>query len=320
MGCMHPLIALYNKNTRKPKIIGQYNPSEPTPFIRKIWNKISRPIKQGYEIKLPCGRCVACRIDRSKQWAMRCMHEAQMHQHNCFVTLTYSPEHLPNPPVLHKSDLQCFIKRLRKALHPTKIRYYACGEYGEKSERPHFHLIIFGYDFPDKFLWQRAKTGEQYYRSKLLEKIWDQGQSIIGDVTYQSAAYTARYVMKKKFGNTEFKDDAYKRINLDTGEIYQLTPEFNTMSLKPAIGKAWFDQYHSDLYPHDYAVQDAKKHKIPRYYDKLLQLQDPELAATLKEQRTKRAELKQDDNTPDRLLIKEKVLLSKICKLIRNVE
>ncbi len=101
-------------------------------------------------LSLPCGQCIGCRLERSRQWAMRCMHEAQLHENNCFITLTYDNTHLPSDGSLHYKDFQLFIKRLRKKFGNTRIRYYMAGEYGENFGRPHFHACIFGHDFHDK--------------------------------------------------------------------------------------------------------------------------------------------------------------------------
>ena len=121
------------------------------------------------EVTVPCGRCTSCRLEHSRQWAVRCMHEAQMHEGNSFITLTYAPEHLHEDYSVHKKELQKFFKRLRKNTG-IKLRYFACGEYGDENRRPHYHAIIFGYDFPDKQLYTKTRTGDLLYRSPLLEK------------------------------------------------------------------------------------------------------------------------------------------------------
>jgi len=114
------------------------------------------------EIKIPCGQCTGCRLDRSKAWAIRCYHESMMWEENCFATLTYDDEHLPKNSSLDKRDLQKFFKRLRKKYEPKKIRYYACAEYGEKSFRPHYHAAIFNISFADRKEWKRTKEGILY--------------------------------------------------------------------------------------------------------------------------------------------------------------
>ena len=146
-------------------------------------------------LQLPCGQCIGCRLERSRQWAMRCLHEAQLHENNCFITLTYDDAHLPGDRSLHYSDFQKFLKRFRKSLGGAKIRYYMAGEYGEKFGRPHWHACIFGYDFHDKKLFKRTAAGSLIYTSEHLKKLWPFGHSSIGDVTFESAAYVARYII-----------------------------------------------------------------------------------------------------------------------------
>lgn len=185
----------------------------------------------GLSFSLPCGQCVGCRLERSRQWAMRCLHESQLHKANCFVTLTYSDEFLPLDGGLSKRHFQLFIKRLRRAYPNEVIRYFHCGEYGGKTFRPHYHAIIFGLDFDDKILFSDGSN--PVFTSDKLESIWGLGFCTLGAVTFESAAYVARYVMKKVTGHMAEKH--YERVSTETGEIYQLQPEYITMSLKPAI-------------------------------------------------------------------------------------
>lgn len=143
-----------------------------------------------------CGRCSGCRLERSRQWAIRCMHESSLHEFNSFITLTYAPKHLPPGGTLVLKHWQQFMYRLRKK-YGKGIRFFHCGEYGEKLGRPHYHAILFGLDFADKTKW-KMRRGYQTWRSKSLEKLWPFGHSEIGSVTFESAAYVARYILKKK--------------------------------------------------------------------------------------------------------------------------
>ena len=256
-------------------------------------------------LSLPCGQCVGCRLERSRQWAMRCMHEASLHKGNSFLTLTYSNDFLPDKGQLDYSHFQKFMKRLRKRIHPVKPRFYMCGEYGETTSRPHFHACIFGFDFPDKRAFKRSGSGDVLYRSTLLEELWPFGQSLIGDVTFESAAYVARYVMKKVTGHNA--QAHYERLDEYTGEVYSLVPEFTRMSLKPGIGAGWFDKYQSDVYPHDYVIVRGKETKPPKYYDRLYEKANPDAFEVLKFERESAARLNYLDNTEDRLLVKETV-------------
>jgi hypothetical protein len=268
-------------------------------------------------LSLPCGQCIGCRLERSRQWAMRCMHEAQLHQHNCFITLTYDDAHLPSDKSLHYKDYQLFVKRLRKKFGNTKIRYYMAGEYGENFGRPHFHACLFGIDFHDKKLWKRTPSGSLIYRSADLETLWPFGYSSIGDVNFESAAYVARYIMKKVTGKGQ--DNHYTETDQETGEITKRKPEFNKMSLKPGIGYEWYKKYTSDVYPHDYVVIRGKKVKPPKYYDKNYKNDYPYEFDEILYKRETSAKLNYADNTIERLAVKEKVAQAKLQKLKRNL-
>ena len=268
-------------------------------------------------LSLPCGQCVGCRLERSRQWAMRCMHEAQSHQSNCFITLTYDDTHLPSDQSLAYPDFQKFIKRLRKHLGTTKIRYYMAGEYGENFGRPHFHACIFGHDFHDKKLWKRTPAGSKLYRSADLEALWPFGYSSIGDVNFESAAYVARYIMKKVTGKKS--SEHYEEINDETGEIVKRVPEFNKMSLKPGIGAEWYKKFKSDVYPHDYVIVRGKKMKPPKAYDKLYKKSNPYEFDEILYTREKNAKLNPDNHDPKRLDAKRQILESRLSLLKRNL-
>ncbi len=119
-------------------------------------------------IQLPCGQCIGCRLERSRQWAIRCVHEAELHEENCFITLTFSPENINKKGTLIKADFQKFMKRLRKKYIGKVIRYMHCGEYGEIGNRPHHHACIFGLDFKDKIYWKNSESGKRIYTSETL--------------------------------------------------------------------------------------------------------------------------------------------------------
>lgn len=270
----------------------------------------------GQSLDLPCGRCVGCRLERSRQWASRILNEAKGHDCNSFVTLTYAPQHLPPGGSLDYADFQRFMKRLRKRLHGQKIRYYMAGEYGEQLERPHFHACLFGCDFSfDRSLWSN-KGGFRLYRSPTLEQCWSFGHSLIAELNFETAAYVARYVMKKITGS--MADDHYRKVDPDTGEVYQLTPEFNRMSLKPGIGHDFITKYMDDVYPHDYLVVNGKRTKPPRYYDKQFEKVDPDAFDNLKADRALEASLHASDNTWPRLAVKEAVTTARLNSLKRD--
>ncbi len=145
----------------------------------------------GQKIDIACGQCIGCRLDKSREWAIRCVHEAQMNEDNCFITLTYNEKNLPHDGSLDKTHFQKFMKKLRKTTD-NKIRYYHCGEYGENLQRPHYHACLFGHDFADKEFFQNS-NGNDLYISKQLDKTWNKGFATIGNMTFETAAYTARY-------------------------------------------------------------------------------------------------------------------------------
>lgn len=305
MPCYHPLTA-YRSLSQGGKVVF----SPPSPFAP--------------EIQLPCGQCVGCRLDRSRKWAIRCLHEASLYERNCFVTLTYSDRHLPSNGSLEKDALPKFFKRLRKR-SGAGVRFYACGEYGSEFDRPHYHACIFNYDFADKVLWS-VRGDVCIYTSALLADLWSFGFSTVGDVTFDSAAYVARYVMKKITGpradNVQVDGSLgpYHRVDPDTGEIFFVEPEFNLMSRRPGIGKPWLDRYMSDVYPGDFVVVRGRKMKPPRYYDDQYGKMFVDAHAEMKAERRKVGRARAWDNTPARLKVREKITLSKLSNFKRSVE
>lgn len=234
-------------------------------------------------------------MERARQWAIRCMHEAQQHGLNSFITLTYGKEHLPENGVLVRPHVSAFIKRYRAWLQyedrdserKRLIQYFGCGEYGDRGQRPHYHLLIFGHDMPDKRPWKKTRDGQLYVSAKL-EELWGMGFCTTGPVTYKTAGYCARYALKKI--NGQMAEKHYERVNPETGEIYRLPPEFGCMSLKRPIGKSWYGLFKEDLYPDDFAVTgDGGKAKVPVYYDRQLKREDPQLHLEVKDRRTERA-------------------------------
>ncbi len=287
-------------------------------------------------MKLPCGRCIGCRIDRSRQWAVRCVHEASLRGDNSYVTLTYSPAKLPFGGTLDKYQFVTFMKRLRKAIWPKKVRYFHCGEYGEVCRdcdlvekycscevyragpgRPHHHALLFGLEFPDKVLWKRIR-GNPVYISKMLDEIWGNGFCSIGAVSFQSAAYVARYVMKKQ--NGDLAEKHYERVLKETGEVVKLQPEYLTMSLRPGIADEWFRKHKDDVFPDDFCVIGGKKFKTPRFYDKLIRrLDGEEVLEQIKAVREESALRRAHDSAPERLSSRETVQLEKLKRLRREL-
>lgn len=261
-------------------------------------------------VSVPCGQCIGCRLEYSRQWAMRCVHESTLYENNQFITLTYDSSHVPQDASLSKRELQLFFKRLRKSFGEG-VRYFACGEYGEKSLRPHYHACVFNLDLPDRVKIRDSSSGGLYY-SALLEKIWGKGMCTTGDVTFESAAYVARYVTKKIKGKAleEVNDRGllpYERWDSETGEFWRVEPEFVLMSrgskkLKTGgIGKGWFEKWSSDCYPSDSVVFRGKEMTPPKYYDGLMEKHDETLIKELKEKRKAKAFKHEKEVMPERL-------------------
>lgn len=258
-------------------------------------------------LKLPCGQCIGCRLEKSRQWAMRCLHEKQLHQESAFLTLTYDNEHMPPDGTLVKKHLSAFCKRLHNRLLRRRgigIRFYACGEYGETTRRPHYHAIIFGYGFPDKKFYKNAKRGERLYTSDEVAELWPFGFNVIGDVTFDSAAYVARYVMKKVTG--ERAEQFYQWIDAD-GVVHEVLPEFTNMSRRPGIGAKWFEKYGEHSYVWDSIIMNGKAVRPPRYYDTKYEIIDAARLAKLKVVRRRKAAVHKADQTVDRRRVIEKV-------------
>lgn len=197
------------------------------------------------------------------------------------LTLTYDPEHLPEGMTLVHRDFQLFMKRFREQISPLRVGFFMCGEYGEENSRPHYHVCIFGFDAPDRKYHRTSKAGFKCYTSEFFKKLWKNGEVYVGDVSFESAAYVARYVVKK-VGSDGAKREIF---NPETGEIFTREHEYGEMSRNPAIGKRWFEKYATDVFPHDRVITKGVKNPTPRYYDKLLADMNP---LYLEEMRSKR--------------------------------
>lgn len=268
------------------------------------------------ELTLPCGQCIGCRLDKSKAWAIRCMHEAKFHERSCFITLTYDPEHLPAHGDLVYRHFQLFCKRLRKKC--GKFRFFMCGEYGDELSRPHFHACLFGMDFPDRVYFKKTDSGESIYTSSTLASLWTFGFSSVGNLTIESAAYVARYVCKKVDPNY---DSRYLRVDPLTGECVSVTPEFGQMSRRPGIGAQFLEKFKGDVYPRDYVVSDGRRSRVPRYYDKLLEVCDPDMTDLLALSRYEKSlRFCSQDSSPERLRVREVVTRARLGFYKRSLE
>lgn len=272
---------LQTENGKKVIIFG-----EPKYYESYQWN----------ETQIPCGKCIGCRMDYAQEWAVRCMLESKCWEHNYFVTLTYAPEHIHLNPVvdtttgeytevqtLYKPDFTKFMKDLRRQhdyhLHHKGIRFYMCGEYGEKSGRPHYHALLFNTPIPDLKPFFINKNHQQVYISEYLSKVWGKGIVSIGEITYESRSYTRRYILKKQ------------KINeIEPGKV----PEFTNMSRDPGIGRIYYDTHKDDMYKNDEiiirkALSKAISTKPPSYFDRIYDLENPEKMKEIKGNRKERA-------------------------------
>ena len=270
-------------------------------------------------LEVPCGKCIGCRLDRSRMWAMRCSLEASMHQVNSFVTLNYADENKTqlglqkgiskNPrrygkeveyvlaPTV-KEDLQNFIKKLRH--RKPEVRYYACSEYGEfgPGHHPHYHICLFGTDFKySGVVPGQDPEGDILYKSEELEELWPHGFHSIGAVNAKTAGYTARYCTKKI--NGELAKHHYTVVDRFTGRRSQVPTEQAYMSRDPGIGATWYDKYKDDI-KKDYLQVEGKMYAIPRYFRERLEETHPEIAKRNKRRRGIERKKREKDNTPDR--------------------
>lgn len=275
--------------------------------------------REGYAdlpVTVPCGKCIGCRLERSRQWAIRCEKEISLHEKNCFITLTYATENLPPNGSLDVTHFQLFMKRLRKA-HGPGIRFFHCGEYGDLRGRPHYHAILFNFDFGDKKLW-KTQNGNPTYTSAELSRLWPSGFSLVAAATFSSAAYVARYILKKLTG---LQAQKYHHHPI-TGEILDSPrkPEYATMSRQHGIGKRWFDKYKDEVYPSDFVISNGRQMKPPKYYDLQYEIEESDEYRLVRMARKLSAKKRIGDDTPERLAVRERVQKAKARQLPRKIE
>jgi hypothetical protein len=306
MPCYNPLTAW--------KVDGQivFNPPSGSYGLLKPFN-------------LPCSKCIGCRMNYARSWALRCQLESQFHKDNCFITLTFNNEELekrPNPWSVDVRDFQLFMKKFRKRVKKP-IQFFHCGEYGEKNFRPHYHALIFGHDFriPSSINTVKKYGSKKYplYESSELTALWGRGHTTVGELNFDTASYTARYVTKK------IKGEATK-INIDpvTGEVSEINDVYCTMSRASAIGKKHYDKYKHNIYPNDFIVnQNGVKMKPPRYFDKLYSEEFPKKFEEIKNRRKAELDyLNMDPRDPKTKRIKdiENVKLLKLSEVLRELD
>lgn len=313
MKCYNPRLAFVNPDGGKP-LFTKYRWSQfihtASGFRPPSFDKIRTefPNVYGKPLKMPCGKCDACRLEQARDRAVRCVHESKTRGAGSFLTLTYST--VPPGGSYDESDIVLFVKKLRKALGSRQIKTFGCAEYGDRGGRPHFHLLVFGFDFPDRYVWRAGSehgSGHTSYRSPLLEKLWTHGHCELGSLTFESASYVARYTQKKckKKQNNGLKPEKAVCI-----------------SRRPGIGFEYFQKHKDDFYSIDAVIlaPGSAPQGIPRYYDRLLEKHDPERYAQIKLDRESKRPDSEVDNSQERMAVRKGVHQANIKRLRRSFE
>lgn len=350
MSCYDPWIATwYPKSHKKygqPRLLGKLR-KYPGQILTHAVDKDTGEVLQTFQMN--CGKCIGCRLDYAKEFAGRiCMEQTYYPNNSFFVTLTYSDENLPcidsdgqlfrpngmrsdcldegAKAVLLMDDLQKWFMRLRSAIsynydNPMDIRYYACGEYGPSTLRPHFHVCLFGLPGDDLQEHVRNKLGNMLYTSGLIEETWGNGFAPLAVNNYKTAGYTARYTMKKANG---LDNDAFDKLGLPH--------EFTLSSRRPGLAKRYYDEHKEQIYKYDEITLNAmsKDDKVqfapPRYFDKFYEQENPKRMHEIKEMRAlcgSRVYLDKlnatDLDEADFLFSQEQAHLERSKKLIRDL-
>lgn len=225
---------------------------------------------QGLEV--PCGQCMPCRIARREEWSLRLMHESLFWDSCLFITLTYDQEHLPKNGSLVPNDLTKFFKRLRKRIGDRKIKYFACGDYGGKFDRPHYHILLFGLDY-------LSMDDRQIIKDCWTLCDWDMlGKSPFGDVTPQSIRYVCKYIEDKVIG----KESIYA---YDKNDIL---PTYAVMS--KGIGRSYAQENYEKIFKELQCDVNGRTYPVPRYYRKILELPKDDLLDYGKDRESKQVE------------------------------
>lgn len=256
--------------------------------------------------KVPCGECEGCQENYSKGWAVRCLKEAEKYKHNWFITITYDDDHLPledgyitDPKTgveyqymdptqghLEPDDLKKFIKDIRRYWQyhydEEEIRFFACGEYGGQTKRPHYHAVLFNIHIrqEDLDIYKIQTDGTTLWNCKILDNIWGKGYVVLAEVNWDTCAYVARYVMKKQ-GGVKQRCQYFEE---------GMTPEFIRMSRMPGIGLDYFESHLRDIYENDEIIIKGHRNKIgaarpPSYYDRKFDELYPEKMIEIKDRR-----------------------------------
>lgn len=308
MSCINPLIAYPRGLTESGKV--KYVPAKrdkgtnAVEFLNFLNEEYGDRPDIDKPILIPCGKCIACRLDYSREWAARCMLEMKDHDSAYFVTLTYNDLQIPKvffaspdgsgqlpAQTLRKRDFQLWMKRVRRSFPNDKIRFFGCGEYGSQTLRPHYHVILFGLHLDDLKFYKRTETGVLYNSDKL-SNTWCRidgdtgfrfplGFVVVGECNWDTCAYVARYTAKKSM---TVGDEFFEKFGIEK--------PFIQMSRRPGIGRSYLDK-HPDLFDCSRiflpAGDDVRKCAIPRYFYKALEQSDPDLAEVLRQRRRTQA-------------------------------
>lgn len=349
MSCYHPLVRFetwekYKCNdghiAYKAKV-EKLNPGENYEDKEEIEKKLNTRLRNIQII--PCGKCIGCRLEYSKQWATKGLYESLEHKENWFLTLTYDEKNLPeagtmidpntgeekgqNPfGTLKNTDFTNFIKKLRtyyeRKYNHKGIRFMGCGEYGSKGQRPHYHIILFNLPIPIEKLrfHEYNENYEAMYRCTEIEEIWGKGIVVAAEVNWNTCAYVARYITKKVGIPTQ--KEYYNCLGVEE--------EFFRMSRRPGIGRAYYEKNKDKIYEKDELIIQkygggVMKVRPPKYYDKLYDIENPEQFEKIKKQRKKEQErltkIKYNQTSKykkDQLIAEEKTHEAKVQALKRT--
>lgn len=322
MPCFHPLQAWYGTELTakgKRKLVFKVRSAAKLPNVYRYFPFLNPKLEP--DAKVPCGRCIGCRLEKARQWAMRAVLESHLYDHCYSLTLTYDDANLARycpDGGLHHEEFQKFMKRYRK-MFGSEIRYFMCGEYGDRHGRPHFHAIIFNHKLPD-LRFHKMSGAYPLYTSKALSRIWNRGYCAVGNMSFESAGYIARYHTKVHKGQHEKMIGGF--CDIKTGEFHKKRQEYSQASRRPGLGGDWFKQFKSDCYPKDFVTVRGIKMKPPKYFDYLYEKVDETALALVKERRRKHVNNQSfiDDNTPERLAQREYVKYKEYERMVRNID
>lgn len=266
----------------------------------------------GIPMTVPCGQCIGCRLDKQRDWSARILHEGRLHPHTVFLTLTYSDESLPPGGTLCLRHWQLFMKRLRKHYAPHPYRFIANGEYGDRTQRPHYHAILYNHVSVDRKLWQRKDHGSHVYEAPTLTKLWGMGLVTEQDFDPSFGDYIAQHCVKRL--SRERAAPLLQRVDPLTGETWQVEPEFWVMSRRPGIGHGYYEKFKDEIWKHDSIIYKGAERSVPGYYDQLRLRENEPRMLKVKDKRMAEARTpkRKANNTPARLEVRENVTRARL--------